>query len=98
MDERGAIEMKDMFDLTGKKAIVTGGGRGLGKGIAEGFLEKGAEVVLIGSSDAAQKTAQDFRSQGYLVHAVKADFLSREERARAFDEAINLLGGTIDII
>jgi len=90
--------MKDIFDLTGMKAIVTGGGRGLGKGVAEGFLEKGAEVVLIGSSDAAQKTAQEFRSMGYLAHAVKADFLSREERARAFDESIHLLGGHVDIL
>ena len=39
----------ELFDLTGKKAIVTGGSRGLGRGAAEGLLEAGAEVVLIGS-------------------------------------------------
>ena len=42
----------ELFDLTGKKAIVTGGSRGLGRGAAEGLLEAGAEVVLIGSSEA----------------------------------------------
>jgi 2-deoxy-D-gluconate 3-dehydrogenase len=98
MNERGTIEMKDMFDLTGKKAIVTGGGKGLGKGIAEGFLEKGAEVVLMGSSDAVFKTCSDFQAKGYSAHAVQGDFLSREDRGRAFDEAIQLLGGTVDIL
>lgn len=90
--------MKNIFDLTGMKAIITGGGKGLGKGIAEGFLEFGAEVVLIGSSDAVLKTRDEFCTKGYPVHAVQGDFLSRADRARAFNEAIDLLGGTVDIL
>ena len=38
------------FALTGKTAIVTGGGRGLGRGMAEGLAEAGAKVLIIGSS------------------------------------------------
>ena len=41
----------NLFDLTGKKAIVTGGTRGLGYGMAEGLMEAGAEVVIFGSSE-----------------------------------------------
>ena len=41
----------NLFDLTGKKAIVTGGTRGLGYGMAEGLIEAGAEVVIFGSSE-----------------------------------------------
>lgn len=90
--------MNTIFDLSGKKAIVTGGGKGIGKGIAEGLLEYGAEVVLIGSSDAVLSARNEFQARGLAAHAVKGDFLSREDRARAFDEAIGLLGGTIDIL
>ena len=41
----------NLFDLTGRKAIVTGGTRGLGHGMAEGLMEAGAEVVIFGSSE-----------------------------------------------
>ena len=39
--------MKNMFDLTGKKAIVTGAAQGLAHGMAEGLMEAGAEVAII---------------------------------------------------
>ena len=94
----GAPDMQDIFNMTGMKAIVTGGGKGIGRGIAEGFLEKGAEVVLIGSSDAVLKTCEEFQAQGFNAHAIQGDFLSRTDRARAFDEAIALLGGHLDVL
>lgn len=40
------MHVKELFDLSGKTAIVTGGGRGLGEQIAEGFAEAGANIVL----------------------------------------------------
>ena len=39
-----------LFDLTGRKAIVTGATRGLGRGMAEGLMEAGCEVGVVGSS------------------------------------------------
>jgi 2-deoxy-D-gluconate 3-dehydrogenase len=50
--------MTGLFDLSGKRAIVTGGTRGLGYSIAEGLMESGAEVVIFGSSDSAEKVAK----------------------------------------
>lgn len=40
------MKVKDMFDLSGKTAIITGGGRGIGEFIAEGLAEAGADIVL----------------------------------------------------
>ncbi|MGI6668169.1 MAG: SDR family oxidoreductase [Acetivibrionales bacterium] len=87
-----------LFDLTGKKALVTGGGTGLGSGIAEGLLEAGAEVVLTGSSDKAEKKAGEFRAAGYPAHAVRGNLLYEEDTRRVFKEALDLLGGKIDIL
>lgn len=42
-----AFIAKEMFSVEGKKCIVTGGAQGLSKGMAEGLLENGAEVVLV---------------------------------------------------
>ena len=48
------------FDIHGKKAIVTGGTRGLGKSVAEALLEEGCEVVIVGSSEGVYRTAEEF--------------------------------------
>jgi NAD(P)-dependent dehydrogenase (short-subunit alcohol dehydrogenase family) len=40
--------MREPLDMTGKVVIVTGGGRGVGRGISARFLEAGAEVVICG--------------------------------------------------
>ena len=43
--------MHSLFDIEGKKAIVTGGTRGLGYSMAEGLMEAGCEVAIVGTSD-----------------------------------------------
>lgn len=90
--------MTNLFDISGKKAIVTGGTRGLGWGMAEALLEAGCQIVIIGSSDRVFETAEEFGKKGYDCHGVKADLRSREENYRAFQESLNILGGDLDIM
>lgn len=90
--------MCDLFDIRGKKAIVTGGTRGLGRGMAEALAEAGCETVIIGSSDAVFDTAQAFRQKGWQCHGVKADLRSREETYLAFQNSMELLGHDLDIL
>lgn len=90
--------MYELFDIRGKKAVVTGGGRGLGRGMAEGLLEAGCEVVIVGSSDAVFQTEKEYQEKGLACRAVKADLRSREENYRAFRDCLDLLGGDLDIL
>lgn len=82
-----------LFDITGKKAIVTGGTRGLGFGMAQALVEAGCQVVIVGSSERVFETA---RALG--CHGVQADLRVREENYRAFRESLALLGSDLDIL
>lgn len=87
-----------MFDLTGKKAIVTGGTRGLGHGMAEGLMEAGAEVLIYGSSQKVQDVAKEFRDKGYKCHGFQVDLSDVENLENNFDESMEILQGDLDII
>ena len=87
-----------LFDLTGRKAIVTGATRGLGRGMAEGLMEAGCEVVVVGSSASALSVAEEFRSKGFACHGLAVDLSQREQRRAGFAQAVELLGGHLDIL
>ena len=89
--------MTKLFDLTGKKAIVTGGTRGLGKGMAEGLMEAGAKVVIFGTSEKVQDVAKEFRDKGFDCQGLKVDLANAEERKAGFEKAVEMLGG-LDIM
>ena len=91
--------MTDMFSLEGFNCIVTGGGRGLGTGMAEGFLKNGANLIITGSSDAIYKKAEEWKAMGYeKVHPVHMDLRDRKQRAEAFDECVDYFGGKLDVL
>ena len=81
----------NLFDIKGKKAIVTGGTRGLGRGMAEGLLEAGCEVVIVGSSDTVFQVADDFKSKGYTCSGVKADLGQRDQVYTCFNSCMEIL-------
>ena len=87
-----------LFDVTGKKAIVTGSTRGLGYGMAEGLMEAGAEVVIVGTSDKVFDVAKGFQDRGFKCHGVKGNLAIREEVYRIFREGVAALGGDLDIL
>jgi 2-deoxy-D-gluconate 3-dehydrogenase len=89
----------NMFDITGRKAIVTGGTRGLGYGMAEGLLEAGCEVCIVGSSDkSVAKALAEFESKGLHASGVAGNLGVREEVYQVFHEALCKLGGDLDIL
>lgn len=90
--------MKNFTDLTGKKAIVTGGAQGLSLGMAEGLMEAGAQVCIMDINPKAPFVAEEKRSQGYTCHAVVANLTDQEQREEKFKEAVDSLGGSLDIL
>lgn len=87
----------NLFDLTGKKAIVTGGTRGLGYGMAEGLMEAGAEVVIWGSNAKVNDVAAKFCERGFKCQGVVCNLADPASRPVAFKESVEKLGG-LDII
>jgi 2-deoxy-D-gluconate 3-dehydrogenase len=88
----------NLFDLSGKKAIVTGAASGLGRGMAEGLHDAGAEIVLIDVAGAIDSVASQLGARGARVQAVRADLRQRKELAAAFEQAVSKLGGALDIL
>ena len=89
--------MNQLFDIQGWKAIVTGGTRGLGYGMAEGLMESGAEVAIFGTNEKVYDVAQSFRDRGFVCHGFIVDLANRQERIDGFRKAVDTLGG-LDIM
>ena len=65
------------MDLTGKVALVTGSGRGIGKAIANRLAAAGALVIINDISDSADSTAAELREKGYKSAFIKANIGSQ---------------------
>lgn len=85
--------MSDLFDLKGRRAVVTGGTSGIGLAIARAFLEAGAEVIVTGRSEArgAEALAQ-LRPCG-PAHFVAGDAGLEDDAARLEMAVTELMGG-----
>ena len=86
----------NLFDLTGKTAIVTGANTGLGQGIAIALAGAGARVACVGRSSMAD-TAERIAAIGGLSHTIEADLVTVEPVQRIVDEAV-AWAGQVDIL
>ena len=89
--------MNTLFDLTGRKAIVTGAAQGLAYSMAEGLMESGAEVAVIDISYRTVEVAREFCGRGFRCHGIQADLSRIDELEGVFSRAVDALGG-LDII
>ncbi|MCX7271760.1 MAG: glucose 1-dehydrogenase [Burkholderiales bacterium] len=90
--------MEDLFDLTGKVALVTGGSRGLGRAMALGFAAHGADVIIASRKfDACEAVAAEVRALGRRALPVAAH-VGRWDDCDALVHAAYAAFGRVDIL
>jgi 2-deoxy-D-gluconate 3-dehydrogenase len=91
-------QLEELLDLSGKSAVVTGGAKGIGYGIAYRLAEAGAKVLVADLDEAtAQATAQELAAKGWLAEAVKVDVSSEEDVKRMIATCKEKFG-SVDIL
>lgn len=78
----------EVFSLKGKGALVTGGGTGIGFGIASGLMEAGADVACVYRQHEPEELMELGRKLGRQVKPIKADLKEMKGVTHAFDEAL----------
>jgi NAD(P)-dependent dehydrogenase (short-subunit alcohol dehydrogenase family) len=88
------MSARNGLDLAGKRALVTGGGSGLGRQMAEALAEAGASVVVCGRrAEPLEDTARALTAQGFAVEAIQADVTDEQALAR-----LHAAAGAIDVL
>jgi NAD(P)-dependent dehydrogenase (short-subunit alcohol dehydrogenase family) len=86
------------FDLSGRKAFVTGASRGIGKAIAVAYAEAGADVALVSrSAESLAEVAKEVEARGRQAVVIPCDVTDREAVVSAVQEGIRSLGH-LDIV
>jgi NAD(P)-dependent dehydrogenase (short-subunit alcohol dehydrogenase family) len=88
----------DWFSLRGRRVLITGGSRGLGRAMAQALAEAGAALVLVGRDEQSLRQAEEeLRGAGHSVVVLAADMSNPEEAERLCDRALAECG-PIDIL
>jgi NAD(P)-dependent dehydrogenase (short-subunit alcohol dehydrogenase family) len=90
--------LQELFDLTGRVAIVTGGTRGIGRALAEGYVAAGAKVVVASrKAEACEETVAHLRAQGGEVLGVPAHLGDLDDVRTIVERTVAEFGG-VDIV
>lgn len=90
--------MRDLFDLTGHRALITGSSQGIGFALAEGLASYGADVVVNGRrQDAVADAVDSLRGKGFKANPAVFDVTSKEAADQGVAEIEERLGA-IDIL
>src|SRR3982751_5206324 len=90
--------LTELFDLSGRVAVVTGGSRGLGKEMAEGLAEAGASLMLCARRDEwLAPTVEAFRARGFSVDGMLCDVSKPSDVKAVVDRTISRFG-KVDIL
>lgn len=91
--------MPNLFDLTGKVAIVTGSTKGIGLAIATRMAEHGAAVVISSrKQDACDKVAADIRAKGGKAIAIACHVANKDQLKNLVDQTASQLGGVDSVV
>jgi 2-deoxy-D-gluconate 3-dehydrogenase len=83
----------EKFSLKGKNGIVTGGGSGIGKAIAKGLVQAGAEIVIVGRNrERLEKASSEIEKFGGPVIGLQADISKMGEIKKVVDRAVKEFG------
>ena len=89
---------QDEFSLAGRVALVTGGGRGLGRAIAEGWARRGADIAIADiDGDSANKAAAELAATGVRTVGMSADVTDRSHATASVERTLSALG-RVDIL
>ncbi len=90
--------ISQLFDLTGKNAIVTGGATGIGQAIAFRLAEAGASVMIADiDQKAADQTVTQIKAKGGKAQAIRSDISNQADVRRTVQATINAFG-SLDIL
>jgi NAD(P)-dependent dehydrogenase (short-subunit alcohol dehydrogenase family) len=87
-----------IFDITGKKVLLVGAGRGIGKGIALAFAEAGAEVAISAlTPNGVNKVAEEIKAMGRTALPLTGDATKAADMDRIAQQAVSQLG-QVDVL